>query len=289
MEALDALATLEAQVGEEVESEDEEDEGGLLSADTLAALRAFAQENGVCFGGEGGAGSDVIDSVRKHFEVKEREDVFKIEYASKDGQREVKYELKGIKRELSQTLNSTGLTIWRAAEHLGQFVTDHPELFQGRSICELGAGLGLVAVLIDKLGYSNNKDTEGSLLVATDGDEDTVSLLIENKFGNGCSFDASFLYWGKYDEFLTLYPQKFEVLMAADVIYEEAQVEPLVETVCAIMKENTGVFYLAFARRNVKIDLVFEKAAASGLKWSIVDDTPEGIGGVEPIYCFTWA
>jgi hypothetical protein len=49
------------------------------------------------------------------------------------------------------------------------------------------------------------------------------------------------------------------------------------------------VFYLAFARRNVKIDLVFEAAAASGLKWSIVDDTPEGIGGVEPIYCFTWA
>jgi predicted nicotinamide N-methyase len=140
---------------------------------------------------------------------------------------------------------------WRAAEHLGQFVIDKPELFKGRSICELGAGLGLVAVLIDKLQYSKyskpetgteaGSGTVGTVciegsLVATDGDEPTVSLLTENKFGNGCSFDVSFLYWGKYNAFLSQYPQKFEVLMAADVIYEEAQVEPLVETVCAIMK-----------------------------------------------------
>jgi hypothetical protein len=124
----EALAALEAQVGaeeEEVESEGDEEEdgegGGLLSADTLAALKAFALDNGVFLGeggaggggaGGGGAGVDVIDSVRKHFEVKEREDVFKIEYASKDGLREATYELKGIKRELSQTLDSTGLTMY---------------------------------------------------------------------------------------------------------------------------------------------------------------------------------
>ena len=65
---------------------------------------------------------------------------------------------------------------WRAAEHLCQYVIDHPEYFQGKACCELGAGLGLVSILLDKM------DVCASLLV-TDGDEDTMNLLIDNKIG----------------------------------------------------------------------------------------------------------
>lgn len=55
--------------------------------------------------------SSIIETVRKHFEVKDREDVFKISYRSKDNERYVCFEVKGIKRELGQTLDSTGLTM----------------------------------------------------------------------------------------------------------------------------------------------------------------------------------
>lgn len=49
------------------------------------------------------------------------------------------------------------------------------------------------------------------------------------------------------------------------------------------------MFILAFARRNVKIDLVYAAAQARGLQWRILDEHPEGIAGVEPVLEFSWA
>ena len=48
---------------------------------------------------------------------------------------------------------------------------------------------------------------------------------------------AEKLYWGReVDEFLDKYPNKFDVVIAADVIYEESQVVPLIETVVKILR-----------------------------------------------------
>ena len=118
---------------------------------------------------------------------------------------------------------------WRAAEHLCQYIIDNPEKFRNKSVCELGAGLGLVSILLDKLDVCFS-------LVVTDGDEDTMRLLIENKVDTDCAFDSSFLYWGEHADFLSEYPDKFDVLIAADVIYEEEQIVPLLDTVEAILK-----------------------------------------------------
>eukprot|EP01037_Dinobryon_pediforme_P023678 gene23678-25190_t len=150
-----------------------------------------------------------------------------------------------VKRELGQTLSSTGLTIWRAAEHLCQFIINNPQKFRSKTCCELGAGLGLVSILLDKLDIC-------SFLLATDGDEDTMNLLIDNKIENFCGFDTSYLYWGDFEDVLSSYPDKFDIICAADVIYEEEQIVPLIETVAALLKDNLqGEFILAFARRNV--------------------------------------
>ena len=65
---------------------------------------------------------------------------------------------------------------WRAAEHLCQFIINNPQKFRSKTCCELGAGLGLVSILLDKLDIC-------SFLLATDGDEDTMNLLIDNKIG----------------------------------------------------------------------------------------------------------
>ena len=92
--------------------------------------------------------------------------------------------------------------------------------------------MGLVAVLIEKLGYCS---PDGQLVV-TDGDEPTMSLLIDNKVENECFFEASYLYWGETEDFMSTYPDKFEVVIAADVIYEEEQIEPLLNTVCVILR-----------------------------------------------------
>ena len=45
------------------------------------------------------------------------------------------------------------------------------------------------------------------------------------------------MYWGEnIDNFIEKYPNKFDVVIAADVIYEESQVDPLIETVVQILK-----------------------------------------------------
>lgn len=91
------------------DSDDENDSEDVgLSAETLRALREFALDRGIFVATDD---SKVVESVREHCEVKDREDVFKISYTAKDGSRSVNFELKGIKRELGQTLDSTGLTM----------------------------------------------------------------------------------------------------------------------------------------------------------------------------------
>eukprot|EP01036_Dinobryon_divergens_P022854 gene22854-31153_t len=246
------------------------DEGLSLSREALSALRELSATLGLGVENANGGGDEgdedvagLLGAVRNHFDVKDKEQVFDISYTSSDQERAISFAVKGIKKELGQTLSSTGLTIWRAAEHLCQYVIDHPEYFQGKACCELGAGLGLVSILLDKM------DVCASLLV-TDGDEDTMNLLIDNKIENFCSFETSYLYWGDYEDVLSCYPEKFDVIFAADVIYEEGQVNPLMDTVAALLKGSSqGEFLLAFARRNVSIDVVLAAAALRGFQWEI--------------------
>lgn len=95
---------------------------------------------------------------------------------------------------------------WRAAEHLCQYLIDHPHRFANKYICELGCGLGLVSILLEKMALENTR------IVATDGDEPTLQLLIENKVENECDFDTAYLYWGQDEDFVQEYCTWFVVV-----------------------------------------------------------------------------
>lgn len=83
-----------------------------LSEETIKALREFALQSGVAIDLQASDQTgDLLQSVSKHFQVQDREEVFPIEYISKDRTRQVSFTVKGIKRELGQTLSSTGLTM----------------------------------------------------------------------------------------------------------------------------------------------------------------------------------
>lgn len=89
-----------------------------LSAETLRALKEFALQSGVAVDdGEGenecGNAFDLINSVQKHFRLQDadREEIFPVHYESRDKSRVVDFKVKGIKKELGQTLQSTGLTM----------------------------------------------------------------------------------------------------------------------------------------------------------------------------------
>lgn len=242
-----------------------------LSPETLQALKEFTLSLGVpCDEGD-------LSSVRNYFNVQDTSEIFEMNFVSEDGTRSIQYTCKGVKRELGQTLSSTGLTIWRACEHMCEFVFNHPELIANKTVCELGSGLGLLAILMDKMQVAAE-------IVATDGDDDTMELLYENVESNQSQVEAQKLWWGLVEGFKEDRPDGFDVLVAADVIYEPEQVVPLLETVIELMKVD-GEFLLAFARRNVSIDVVLETAETLGLYWTVLDSGRSDCD-TEPIYSF---
>ncbi|RYY80833.1 hypothetical protein EON63_16550 [archaeon] len=56
--------------------------------------------------------SYLLKSVQQHFQLQEREEIFHVSYQSNDGKRSISFDVKGVKRELGQTLSSTGLTMY---------------------------------------------------------------------------------------------------------------------------------------------------------------------------------
>jgi predicted nicotinamide N-methyase len=99
------------------------------------------------------------------------------------------------RRQLISGSLTTGYRTWEAALHLGAYLLSGPgqQLIKGKSILELGAGTGFLAILCAKnLGAAH--------VTTTDGDEGVVEALKENLFLNGLDDErkvlTSVLRWG---------------------------------------------------------------------------------------------
>ncbi len=86
----------------------------------------------------------------------------------------------------------------------------------GRRVVELGCGLGLPS-LAASLG--------GADVVATDWSDDANVLLEQNAARNGSGLRTLRVTWGDPCPLLSLAP--FDLVLAADVLYEARNVEPL--------------------------------------------------------------
>lgn len=152
---------------------------------------------------------------------------------------------------------------------------------------QLGAGLGLCGILASHL--------QASKVVLTDGDSDALKYLRANVERNvprpqhqadeDDSIDAKQtttpvivrqLIWGDAAAFPRSDSDTFDTVLGSDIVYVEEILEPLWRTVDDLMSPE-GVFLLAFARRNVPIDRVFDAAAAHGFAWTCDDSNCEGV------------
>ncbi|CAM9674853.1 unnamed protein product [Chrysoparadoxa australica] len=234
----------------------------VLSTEALAALTDFANDNSIALNGA----SNVRLALQEAIDAqKPREEVFSFTYGDET------VTLKGLSAELGQTLESTGLTVWRAAKELARYLHEHRLGLKGKQVLELGAGLGLCGILCSKL-----VGEEGEVLITDGGEEfgdEALQTLEECIATNESKASLERLTWGCHLEFMEEHPTGFDLVMAADVIYEEEAIVPLLLTVCDLLKLREGsIFLLAFARRNVSIDQVLEEASRRGLIWKEVDD-----------------
>jgi predicted nicotinamide N-methyase len=199
--------------------------------------------------------------------------------------------LTGHKAELGQTLHSTGLTLWRASELLCDYMIRTHTSIEQKNVLELGAGLGLCGILAHHLQAAN--------VVLTDGDTDALKFMRANVATNCSSTSTSTdeidssssattrsiqcrqLVWGdcnRVDDLKDQYTddkQGFHLVLGSDIIYVEEILDPLFQSVDRLLA-NGGAFWLAYARRNVKIDLVLETADRFGFSYETPDDT-EGV------------
>lgn len=61
--------------------------------------------------------------------------------------RETKKYLLKIEHKLKTKLSDVGFQLWRASFYLMDFIIDNPDLFQHKTVVELGAGLGIVSMI----------------------------------------------------------------------------------------------------------------------------------------------
>jgi predicted nicotinamide N-methyase len=88
-----------------------------------------------------------------------------------------------------------------------------PDDLAGKAVVELGCGLGVPSLVAA---------SRGAKVTAIDWAADAIELMRENAARNGLALDARRADWRSFDG-------SFDLALAADVLYEERNVEPLLE------------------------------------------------------------
>lgn len=335
-----------------------------LSPEALAALASFARESGLSVDSSASSSSSLRFSIQTQIQQQQpqlldydfdfpseaplssspaacdREPLsFSAAFLRSKGlrPRPLTLSVSCVRRDWGQTLSSTGLTVWRAAEELARFAYEScsQRKWSGLRVLELGAGLGIVsaaaALTTPALSLMQQQQQHGgaasvasvassatrreqlvgvngsgtpALVVATDGDSLALVALASTLHQMGAARQVAVrrLFWGNEahyplddgasssDERLQsatpLGSGGFDVILGADVVYEEEQVVPLITTakhfMLARMRHRQSqrggeaddgpepVFYLAFARRNVPLRFVEAAAREMGFSWDPV-------------------
>jgi len=138
-----------------------------------------------------------------------------------------------------------GGTLWAAAITLCQYIEENNDLLKGKRALELGAGIGLGAIMASPLCKE---------LLVTDGDTSIMALLNHNLVLNSRAslVRVCELYWSEENakKFGKEFGSEFEVVFGSDLFYEEAHLEPLWETINVLLGSQPGsCFFLAQKER----------------------------------------
>ncbi|KAK8102185.1 Protein-lysine N-methyltransferase EFM3 [Apiospora sp. TS-2023a] len=169
---------------------------------------------------------------------------------------------------------TTGLRTWEAGLHLGQYLCANPSLVQNKRVLELGAGTGYVSILCAK-------HLAPSQVIASDGSDDVVANLPENFYLNGLQGSRAIsvmgLKWGQAlvgtEEAEWNGGQPLDLVLGADVTYDDRIVPPLVGTIDDLfdMFPRVLVIISAAERNRRTFDIFIDVCRKRGLNIQEVD------------------
>jgi predicted nicotinamide N-methyase len=125
--------------------------------------------------------------------------------------------------------------LWPSAMAIGQYILEEPALVEGRSVLELGCGLGLGSICAARAGATRAH--------ATDIEENALRFASANAAANGVADAVSVgrLDWsaprGDHEDC-------YDVVLAADVVYDETAPKLLAELLPKLVSAG-GVLLLA--------------------------------------------
>jgi predicted nicotinamide N-methyase len=163
--------------------------------------------------------------------------------------------------------------LWPSGIALADEILAEPDLVRTGRVLELGTGLGVTAMA----ALSVNAD-----LIITDYAEESLQLAVYNISENGLSAPPAMqMNWRDPSrEFRNLVGEGFPVVLAADVLYERRDIEPLLELVEWIVAPG-GLLWLAEPRRSSAarfVELALERGWTDEMvecdgPWPEMDDT----------------
>ena len=135
--------------------------------------------------------------------------------------------------------------IWPAAVTLSRQIMERKEL-AGKSVLELGAGVGMASIAAAK---------SGARVLCTDYSTEALRFVAWNALRNRTPLDTARLDWR-----LVKGSEKFDAVIAADVLYERVNLLPIVTAIDALLAPG-GAAFIADPRRRLAeqfLELVHE-------------------------------
>ncbi|NTW83716.1 MAG: methyltransferase domain-containing protein [Chlorobiaceae bacterium] len=125
--------------------------------------------------------------------------------------------------------------IWPSAVTLSNFIADELDM-ENKRVIEIGAGVGLVSLVAASKGAS---------VLATDYSSEALRFVRYNAWKNGLELDHERLDWRNVQ-----CGEQFDVLFAADVLYERVNLLPIANALDKLLKPD-GRAYIADPRRSL--------------------------------------
>lgn len=115
-----------------------------------------------------------------------------------------------------------GLLLWESARALAEVLAENREMVAGRTVLELGAGVGMPGIIARALGAAAVRQTDHS--------SESLALCRANAEENGVEgIEVALANWDAWTDART-----YDLIIASDVIYERAAHAPL----AAILDRN---------------------------------------------------
>jgi predicted nicotinamide N-methyase len=146
--------------------------------------------------------------------------------------------------------------LWRSGVALGRELAG--SRLAGLRVVELGCGLGVPSLVAARAGAA---------VLATDGSAEALELVERNAGENGVAVHTARVDWDAADELVARAP--FDLVLAADVLYEEASVALLL----SLLPRLGRAVWLADPGRPAAGDLLEEARR----HWSVTTSVRDGI------------